>query len=243
MDISLLQQSLDDLRCHILPGQPQLSLPSAAGDADADADAQQRYERLEATRLLVGETLAADPDLTVRVADDVLPLLASDDNLTSQLVFPLVAALGRRPVLTFLIARSASGSWQARTNSCAAAYWVSVWRSTTRRAEIIAATRHGTLTRKQARTLLQQDAHHPYWRTSDHVSDLWPNLWAAAADAFVRCQDNELRQRLQSVFPLAAGHYPPGHGQLLHQARTVAEAMPDLFGRLLADRSGYGMVI
>ncbi|KOV36227.1 hypothetical protein ADK60_07225 [Streptomyces sp. XY431] len=236
VDTGLLQQSLDDLLCRILPDRPQPSLPCNAG-------AQERYERLEATRLRVGETLAADPALTVHAAGDVLPLLTLDDNHTSQLVFPLVAALGRRPVLTFLVAHSKSGSWRTRTNSCSAAYWVSVWRSTTGRDEIITATRNGALTGEQARALLQQDARHPHWRTSDQVGDLWPSLWAAAADTFVHCQDNELRQRLQTAFPLNAGHYPPGHGPLLDRARTIAEDMPDVFDRLLANKSGYGIPI
>ncbi|MFB7476086.1 hypothetical protein [Kitasatospora sp. NPDC056184] len=236
MDAGLLQQSLDDLLHRILPSRPRPALPS-------DADAQERYERLEATRLHVGETLAADPALTVRVADNVLPLLALDDSATSQLVFPLVAALGRRPVLTFLISRSRTGSWQTRTNSCGAAYWVSVWRSTARRDELISATRGGMLTREQAHTLLQQDAEHPRRRTGDHVSDLWPSLWAAAADAFVHCQDDQLRRRLQAAFPLDPRHYPSGHGLLLDRVRSIAEVMPGSFRRLLANESGYGLLI
>ncbi|MEV6975021.1 hypothetical protein [Kitasatospora sp. NPDC093806] len=243
MDTSLLQRSLDDLLCRILPGQPQPPLPSTTAAATTTTTTQERYGRLEVTRLRVGETLAAAPALTLRIADDVLPLLALDDNLTSQLVFPLVAALGRRPVLTFLIAQSKTGGWQSRTNSCAAAYWVSVWRSTTRRDEIIAAARNGTFTGEQARTLLQQDAQQPRWRSSDEVSDLWPSLWASAADTFVHCQDDELRQRLQTVFPLDSGLYPPGHDRLLDRARTVAEDMPALFGRLLANKSGFGHLI
>ncbi|MEK2494393.1 hypothetical protein WN990_33090 [Kitasatospora purpeofusca] len=236
MDTGLLQQSLDDLLCRILPGRPRPSLP-------ADADTQERYEHLEATRLHVGRTLAADPVLTVDAAADVLPLLTLDDGPTSQLVFPLVAALGRRPVLTFLIDRAGRGSWRARTNSCSAAYWVRVWRPSTGRDEIITAAREGTITGEQARAQLQQVAQLPHRRTGDQVDDLWPSLWAAAADTFVRCRDNELRRQLQSAFPLDAGHYPPGHGPLLDRARTIAEETPDLFGRLLANDSGYGVAI
>ncbi|MFJ6769559.1 hypothetical protein ACIQOV_01020 [Kitasatospora sp. NPDC091257] len=86
MNTSLLQQSLDDLLCRILPGQPQPLPPSNGG-----ADTHERHEGLEATRLHLGGTLAADPALTVRVPDDVLPLLTLDDNLTNQLAFPLAA--------------------------------------------------------------------------------------------------------------------------------------------------------
>ncbi|MFC8454019.1 hypothetical protein [Kitasatospora sp. NPDC057223] len=91
--------------------------------------------------------------------------------------------------------------------------------------------------------LLQQDAQHPDRRTSDHASDLWSSPWAAAAEAFVNCRDEGLRQHLQTVFPLEAGHYPPGHGRLLNQTRTIADNAPDRFGRLLANESGYGISI
>ncbi|MFD8754660.1 hypothetical protein ACFV0O_27290 [Kitasatospora sp. NPDC059577] len=227
-----LQQQLDDLLDRALPDQNP-------GPCPADATPQARYEHLEATRLHLSQTLAADLALTMRMADDLLPLLALDDNLTSQLAFPLIAALGRRPVLTHLIDHARTGSWPTRAGACSAAYWVSVWRPTTRRDEIIATARSGTLPVEQARTLLLQDQQHP----NDHISDLWPHLWKAAAETFVHCQDDELRQRLQTAFPLDADRYPPEHSPLLGQARLIAEDRSHLFDRLLTHRTGYGIAI
>ncbi|GJF33447.1 hypothetical protein KNE206_61470 [Kitasatospora sp. NE20-6] len=231
-----LLDRLDTLLGRLLPGSP-LSSPACS------ASAQEHYEYLEAARLRLGEVLAADPALTTRLADDVLPLLALDGNLTSQLVFPLTAALGRRPVLTHLVAQARTGSWQTRTNACSAAYWVSAWRPTAHRDAIITATRQGALPVEQARTLLQHDRQHPDWRLHDHITDLWPHLWTAAVEAFVHCRNDELRQRLQTVFPLAPAHYPSDHGPLLYRARLIAEEKPHLFGRLLAHRTGYSVAI
>ncbi|MFE0459643.1 hypothetical protein ACFW1A_10320 [Kitasatospora sp. NPDC058965] len=233
MNTSVLQQSLDELLHHL---RQDLIEPSGA-----DARAQQRYEQLEAVRLRIGRALAADPGLAVRTADRVLPLLVLDTNLTSQLAFPLIAALGRRPVLAFLITRAGSGGSAARANACAAAYWVGVWRPNHRRDGIIAAVRQGTLAGDQARALLEHDAQHPCWRPEDRVDDLWPALWRAAAEAFVRCPEEQPRLRLQCAFPLEPDRYPAADAPLLARVRAVAEAQPELYRRLLAGSSGYGL--
>ncbi|GGV42596.1 hypothetical protein GCM10010495_70280 [Kitasatospora herbaricolor] len=233
MDSGPLQQLLDDLLDRALPGRPELPLLSGA-------DGQQPHPGVGAARMYLGRALKADPALTARLADDVLALLVLDDNASSQLVFPVVAALGRRPVLTHLIAQAGQGGWRTRINACSAAHWVGMWQPTDRRDEIVAAIRQGTLTGAQAQTLLLQDQRQPTWRTNDQIADLWPGLWVAAAEAFVHCGDNDLRHRLQDVFPLNTDHYPPAHRPLVDQARTIAEEQPELFGRLLTNVSGHG---
>ncbi|MQY14405.1 hypothetical protein SRB5_45720 [Streptomyces sp. RB5] len=175
-----------------------------------------RYELVEATRLRIGDALTRDVELTRRLSPDVLRLLLLESNRTDQLVHPLIAALGRRRVLDYLIQAARVGEWAARANAASAAYWVRAW--------------------APRRPVVDQ-------RDSHYVADLWPDLWLAALEAFVHCPDVDLQEQLHTAFPLGPGRYPPEAVHVLRQARAIAVAHPDRFARLLDGSTGYGAAI
>ena len=75
--------------------------PRVAPTAD-DAD-QRRYERIEVTRLRLGQALAERPALTARVSAAILNAVLLEYSVTDQLTATLIAAVGRRVVLEQLI--------------------------------------------------------------------------------------------------------------------------------------------
>ncbi|MFI9105416.1 hypothetical protein ACIGXA_33385 [Streptomyces fildesensis] len=211
MSVDPLLEGLEKLWARINPNEDAVQ-SGLLVDLDP---AQRRYEQVECTRLRIGRTLARDLDLTRRLASDVLALLPLDGNLYSQLIFPLVAAVGRRRVLEHLIPAVREGDWPARANASCATYWVRVWSPGKSSAE----------------------------RHIDHVADLWPELWRASLEAFVHCPDLDLRMQLHTAFPLGPEHYPPEAAPLLHQARSIAQDYPERFSRLLTGSTGYGVAI
>lgn len=65
----------------------------------ADDAGQRRYERIEATRLRLGQALVERPDLTARLSAMILKAILLEYSVTDQLTTPLIAAVGRRVVL------------------------------------------------------------------------------------------------------------------------------------------------
>ncbi|MFG2698329.1 hypothetical protein [Kitasatospora sp. NPDC048407] len=186
---------------------------------------QDRYEQVETTRLSLGQALAADPARTARLADRVLPLLAMESGRTSQLVFPLVAAVGRQAALTDLISLASEGSWRHWANACTAAYWVDAWAAPVPLDDLREQVRAGRISAEQAqeriaRALKQVQA------ILELLTDLWPHLWLAAAKRFTGSDDPDLRCLVQAGFPLEHPHHLPEAAPFLAEARRIAENDP-----------------
>jgi len=211
--------------------------PRVAPTAD-DAD-QLRYERIEATRLRLGQALTGQPGLTARLSATILEAILLEHSLTSQLTAPLIAAVGRRAVLEYLIDAVSEGPCQRRANAAAAAYWVRGWRDPRASAVLRSAYAEGA---RSSAELCSYLARHlpPRPGGIDTIEDLWPRFWQACLTAFVECDDAEVRRLLQTVFPNEAGCYPPELAGLLEQARRIAAADPGRFQRMLDRSTGYG---
>ncbi|WP_335981022.1 hypothetical protein [Streptomyces sp. CA2R106] len=235
----LLLQRLEALMDHLAPeervrlGGPLLGLEPA----------RQRYELVECNRLALGRVLGRDLRLVHRHQAELLDLLSLDSNMTNQLVFPLVTALGRRPVLQYIVDAVGQGEWPQRANASAAAYWVPKGPGIPGREELFTAVRDGVMSAADARARLRRLRAQPEQTGNDSVADLWPELWLASMRAFVDCDDDGLRLRLHRAFPLAAAHYPPEAAPLREEAERIALAQPERFGRLLWGSTGYGLAI
>ncbi|WP_202235052.1 hypothetical protein [Actinacidiphila reveromycinica] len=234
-----LPQRLEALMDHLAPeetvrlGGPLLGLEPA----------RQRWELVEGNRLALSRVLRRDLHLVRRHRAELLALLPLDGNVTNQLVFPLVTALGRRPVLRYIIDAVGQGGWPQRANASKAAYWVPKGPSVPGWEELFVSVRDGVMSVADARAKLRRLRAQPEQTDNDAVADLWPELWLASMRAFVDCDDDGLRRRLHTAFPLAAAHYPPEAAPLREEAERIALAQPERFGRLLDGSTGYGLAI
>jgi hypothetical protein len=206
----------------------------AADDAD-----QLRYEGIEATRLRLGQALAEQPDLTVRLSATVFKAILLEHSVTDQLTAPLIAAVGRRVVLEQLTDAVSEGPCQRRANAAGAAYWVRCWRHPQASALLRSAFADGARSSAEFRSYLSRHLP-PRPGGIDTIEDLWPRFWQACLTAFVECDDAEVRGRLQTAFPNEAGCYPPEFAGLLEQARRIAAADPGRFQRMHGLSTGYG---
>jgi hypothetical protein len=236
---ALLLQRIEALLDHLAPGE-RVRLGGPLLDLEP---ARQRYELVECNRLGLSRVLRRDLQLVHRHRAELLALLPLDGNLTSQLVFPLVTALGRRPVLRYIIDAVGQGGWPQRVNASAAAYWVPRGPGIPGREELFVAVRDGVMSVADARVKLRRLRAQPEQTDNDTVADLWPELWLASMRAFVECDDDGLRLRLHAAFPLAAAHYPPEAASLREEAERIALAQPERFGRLFNGSTGYGLAI
>lgn len=235
----VLVRRLEALLDRLAPGEA-LRLEGPLLDLEP---AQQRYELVECNRLRLSRLLRRDLRLARRHRAELLALLPLDSNTTSQLVFPLVMALGRRTVLRYLIDAVGQGDWPRRVNASSAAYWVRVGPGVPDEEKLFTAVRDGTMSVADARAKLRRLREESEQSDTDPVDDLWPALWLASLRAFVDCEDDDLRLRLETAFPLAASHYPPEAAPLCAQAERIALAEPERFARLLNGSTGYGLAI
>ncbi|MFC4913503.1 hypothetical protein [Actinomadura gamaensis] len=203
-------------------------------------ETQQRYERIETIRLQLGHALAADPRFTARAAEDVVRAVLLDGSSTSQLVHPLIEAIGRRGVLLRLIEAVENGPCERRASAAAAAYWVRCWWPQDRLFE--AARAAGIRSAVELRRFLDEHAQHVI-RSAGEIDDLWPRFWRACLATFVMCEDDEIRFQLQTAFPLDSSRYAPKDADLLVEARRIAESAPERFQRLRDGTTGYGAAI
>ncbi|MFD8599228.1 hypothetical protein ACFV1L_29910 [Kitasatospora sp. NPDC059646] len=200
---------------------------------------QGSHEQVESARLLLGEALAADRARTARLAGRVLRLLVLERCATSQLVHPLIAAIGSRATLAALLRSAGEGSWAHRANACSAAYWVAV--------------RHEPVPFDALRELARTDPGRAREQLAeavgraranvDPLTDLWPRLWLAAAVCFTACDEPEVRRTVQTAFPLEHPRHLPQAGPLLAAARRIAEDDPRTWYRLLNGSTGYGAAV
>jgi hypothetical protein len=119
-----LQDVIDALLGQACPDwTPSPRVATTADDAD-----QRRYERIEVTRLRLGQALTEQPDLAARLSDTIFKAVLLEYSVTDQLTAPLIAAVGRRFVLEQLIDAVIEGPCERRANAAGAAYWVRCWR-------------------------------------------------------------------------------------------------------------------
>jgi hypothetical protein len=237
MSFEDLQDHIDGLLAQACPEWPP---PPRVGTEDEGSD-QQRYERIEVTRLRLGRALAERPDVAGRLAEKIFETVLLERTATDQLIAPLITAIGRRPVLEQLIEAAGEGPCARRANAAAAAYWVRCWEHPQRRFLLRAAYDNGARSAKDLQDHLQQHLDPP--RDIGWIDDLWPRFWQVSLNTFVECTDREIRQNLQTAFPLEAGCYPAEMAPLLAQAALLVEDDPERFERLHQRTTGYGHAI
>lgn len=219
---------------------PHWALPARIAPSTGDVD-QRRYERIEATRLRLGQALAEQPDLTAQLSTEVFRAILLERSVTSQLIVPLITGIGRRVVLEQLIDAVSGGPCDRRANGAAAAYWVRCWEPPQRRVLLRAAYDDGARSPAEFQDYLRRHQNPP--RGVDEIDDLWPQFWQVCLAAFVECGDVLVRQSLQTAFPVDADCYSPEMAGLLEVARRIARADPERFGRMHQRSTGYGYAI
>lgn len=230
-----LQDVIDALLGHACPDWTPPSRVAATAD---DAD-YRRYERIEVTRLRLGQALAEQPELTARLSDTIFSAVLLEYSASDQLTAPLIAAVGRRVVLEQLIDAVMQGPCERRANAAGAAYWVRCWRHPQESALLRSAYAEGARSSAEFRSYLARHLPDPPGGI-DTIEDLWPKFWQACLTAFVECDDAEMRRLLQTAFPNEAGCYPPEFAGLLDQARGIAATDPEGFERMHDRSTGYG---
>ncbi|XVQ15040.1 hypothetical protein ACQP1W_21665 [Spirillospora sp. CA-255316] len=238
-DEQALQRLIDRLLAEVCP---QWEPPPRLAPAGVTAE-QWEWERLEATRLRLGRALAERPDLAAERAGTILAAIGLDRGHTNQLVHPLIAAIGRRAVLEHLteMAGDEERSWEGRGNAASAGYWVRSWQPAYQADLLREAYEAGAESAGEIQEYVRR--HEPPRGPGDEVADLWPRFWLTCLGAFVTCQDAQLRQSLQTTFPLERTCYPPGSADLVDEARRIALEDADAFARLLNGSTGYGWAI
>jgi hypothetical protein len=188
---------------------------------------QRQYERLCVKRLHVGGVLQRDPGRTAAHAAAILDAIVRDDDpsFTKQLVGPLIAAIGRRAVQRHLIQVAETGSAPQQVCATFAWYWSQV-----------------TLVYRSPGDLDEKRATERSRAADDLVADLRAGYRIACLTAFVASRDDYVRERLADWFLLVEHYYPPTMGDLVAQARAIAEADPRRYARLLA-RSDDGSIL
>ena len=233
-----LQEVIDSLLGEACPDWA----PPPRVAATADDAGQRRYERIEVTRLRLGQALAGRLDLTARLSAAIFEAILLEYSLTDQLTAPLIAAVGRRAVLEQLIGAVREGPCRRRANAAAAAYWVKCWRHPQESALLRSAYAEGARSSMQLRSYVARHLP-PGPGGADTIEDLWPRFWQACLTAFIECDDAEVRRLLQTAFPNEAGCYPVEFAGLLEQARQIAAADPERFQRMRDRSTGYGFRI
>jgi hypothetical protein len=238
-DDEVLEDLIDRL---LVEACPQWKPPARVAPPGVD-QVYWRFDRLEVTRLQLGQALGQQLGLAAERAEEILSAILHEPSLTSQLVHPLISAIGRRTVLERLIIVVGDGDlpWGHRVNAASAAYWVRCWEPPQRRALLRAAYGAGARSHAEFEDYLQRHQAPP--RLVDKVEDLWPRLWQVCLAAFVACDDAEARRDLQTAFPLDPSCYPSESNELLAMARHIAREDPSAFDRLLGGSTGYGWSI
>ncbi|MBO2457785.1 hypothetical protein [Actinomadura violacea] len=195
------------------------------------------YERVEAARLRLGEAMTEQPERTAECADGIFEAVLLDSGATSQLVHPLIAAIGRRRVLLRLIRAVEEGPCGRSANAGSAAYWVRCWppRPKTVPAEV--------RTREDLIAYLHERAATLAARPENRVDDLWPLFWRACMAAFAACDDDDVRRVLETTFPLAPECHPPEAAGLVAAAQAIVDASPEKYARLRDGTTGFGHAI
>ncbi|QKG26874.1 hypothetical protein [Actinomadura verrucosospora] len=195
------------------------------------------YERVEAARLRLGEAMTEQPARTAEYADEIFEAVLLDSGTTSQLLHPLIAAIGRRPVLLRLTRAVEEGPCRRSANAGSAAYWVRCWppRPKTVPAEVRTAEDLIAYLHERAATLTAQP--------ENRVDDLWPPFWRACMAAFVACDDDDVRRVLETTFPLASECRPPEVAELVAAVRAIVDASPEKYQRLRDGTTGLGHAI
>ncbi|MFB8281551.1 hypothetical protein [Nocardia colli] len=205
-----------------------------------DSAAARRYALIESTRLQLGVTLTERPEWTAARSEEIFAVLLLDDGMTSQLVHPLIAAIGRRAVLQKLIAtlEDERRPLQLLENAAQAAYWVRCWEPAElcrlRRAALAA----GARTASEVQSYLR--SHREPELATTPVGDLWPRFWRACMRIFVACEDLGTRRRIQTAFPLESSCYPVEFAAYVSAATEIANADTASFNRLLEGSTGFG---
>jgi hypothetical protein len=232
-----LQDVIDGLLAQACPHWP---LPARVTPSAEGAD-QRRYERIETTRLRLGQALAEQPGLTARLSPEIFRAILLEHSVTDQLITPLITAVGRRIVLEQLINAIGDGPYERRAHASQAAYWVRCWEDPRRRVLLRTAYEEGARSPAEFRGYLERHQEPP--RAIDEIDDLWPRFWLVCLTAFVECEDGEARNILQTAFPNDAGCYPAEAAGLLDEARRTASTDPERFRRIHEHSTGYGYTI
>ncbi|WP_460724087.1 hypothetical protein [Nocardia heshunensis] len=204
------------------------------------SEASRRYQLIESTRLQLGVTLTERPEWTAARSEEIFAVLLLDDGMTSQLVHPLIAAIGRRAVLQRLIAtlEDERQNLQVLENAAQAAYWVRCWEPAELRRLRRAAVAAGARTASEVQSYLR--AHREPELATTPVGDLWPRFWRACMRIFVACEDLDTRRRIQTAFPLESSCYPVEFAAYVSAATEIANADTANFRRLLEGSTGLG---
>lgn len=180
--------------------------------------AESRYARCESKRLAIGRSAAEDLDLVRAHAALVLRSVVHDQCRSGnrQLIDPLVAALGYRPVQEALIGYVEKGTDAEAIGATMAWYWT--------RPRLVY---QGTGNWQQRQPTADSKA---AW---DALADLRDRYRHACLRAFLARDAPDTRFALSLGFTLDPAAYPAGSALDLEHARRLALADPDRYERLL----------
>jgi hypothetical protein len=181
-----------------------------------------RYLRCERKRAAIGRAAARDLDLVRANAAPVLNAAVHDQCRSGnrQLIDPLVAALGYRPVQGELIGYVDKGTDAEAIGATMAWYWA--------RPPLVYL---GTANWERGQPTADSKA---AW---DALTDLRTRYRHACLRAFLARDNPEARFAMSLGFTLDPGEYPPELTPDLKHARRIALADPDRFERLLHARA------
>jgi hypothetical protein len=181
-----------------------------------------RYLRCERKRAAIGRAAARDLDLVRANAAPVLNAAVHDQCRSGnrQLIDPLVAALGYRPVQGELIGYVDKGTDAEAIGATMAWYWA--------RPPLVYL---GTANWERGQPTADSKA---AW---DALTDLRTRYRHACLRAFLARDNPEARFAMSLGFTLDPGEYPPELTPDLKHAQRIALADPDRFERLLHARA------
>jgi hypothetical protein len=209
------EERLDDLLAVLCPDWEAPELPEQS-PSDLIFIA---YERLNAKRMKLGDQLSARPEVGAALGGRVLEAIACDEDVSfnKQLVHPMLAALGRRAVQHHLISVVETGPEHKKVCAVRAWYWSQV--------SLVYTSDEAFQARRPT-----QRSH----AADDEVADLRVLYRIACLNAFVTCRQPSTQEWLANGFILKDEYYPADLHGVLAQARTIAEADPDRYKKLIA---------
>lgn len=209
------EQRLDSLLAELSPGWQPPELP----EAYRFNDRFEAYSRRNAKRAQVQDRLTNRPHAAVALAERVLDAIVCDEDVSfnRDLIQPMLDSIGRRRVQLHLISVIESGPAAKKVCAVRAWYWSQV-----------------TLTYNSMDALHERRATQTSRAADDDVVDLRGRYRTACLTAFVACDHGPTRDWLARGCILREDFYPPNLGDLVAQARILAEADPVRYKDLLS---------
>ncbi|MFI2663391.1 hypothetical protein [Micromonospora carbonacea] len=209
------EQRLDGLLVEFCPDwrHPELPEPYSSNQRFV------AYHRRNANRRHLGDLLTAQPEVAAAVASRVLAAIVCDEDVAAnkELIYPMLAAIGRRRVQRYLIAVIETGPEHKKVGAVRAWYWSQV--------SLVYESVEDLRARRPTATSRAAD---------DEMADLRGLYRIACLTAFVTCPHAATREWLARGTILKDAYYPANLRDLVAQARAIAEEDPRRYKDLLA---------